>query len=96
MELGLFGPKSVSEARPPRFVKYSVTSESEAELAESLGEDSSSDEEERLVQLLRNMEPERAWRMLEKLRERRERLEQVEKENSPSFSSSGKLCGRIG
>ena len=41
--------KSVGEARPPRFVKYSVTSESESELAESVGEDSSSEKEERLA-----------------------------------------------
>ena len=33
--------KSVGEVRPPRFVKYSVTSETEPELAESFGEDSS-------------------------------------------------------
>ena len=35
----------------------------------------SSDKEEQLMQLLCNIVPERAWRMLEKLRERRERNE---------------------
>ena len=61
--------KSVGEARPPRFVKHSVTSESEPELAESLGGDSSSDRDEQFMQLLRSLEQERALRMLEKLRE---------------------------
>ena len=32
--------KSVGDARPPRFVKYSVTSDSEPELAESSDEES--------------------------------------------------------
>ena len=55
VKLGPFGPranamnsaaataavKSVAEVRPPRFVKYSVTSESEPELAESSDEESS-------------------------------------------------------
>ena len=55
MELGLLGPrangmnsaaataavKSAGEARLLRFVKYSVTSESEPELAESSDEESS-------------------------------------------------------
>ena len=65
--------KSVGEARPQKIVKNSFTSESEPELAESFGEDSSSDKEERLMQLFRNMGPERARRTHEKLRERRER-----------------------
>ena len=54
--------KTSGEAGPPRFVKYSVTSESEPELAESLGGDSSSDQDEQFMQLLRNMGQERALR----------------------------------
>ena len=50
-------------------MRYSVTSEFEPELAESSGGDSSSDQNEQFVQLLRSMEQERAFRMLEKLRE---------------------------
>ena len=36
---------SVGDARPPRFVKYSVTSESEPDLAESSDEESSDEAE---------------------------------------------------
>ena len=60
-------------------------SQSKPTLAQSFGEDSSSDEEERQRQLFRNTGLERARRTLEKLRERRERLEQVEKERSLSY-----------
>ena len=60
--------KSVGAAGPPSYVKYSVTSEPELELTESSG-DSSSEKDEQLMQLLCNMEQERALRMLEELRE---------------------------
>ena len=67
--------KSVGESRPPRFGKYSITSESEPELAESSGGDSSSNKDEQFMQLLRSMGQERAFRMLEKLREFERRSE---------------------
>ena len=81
VKLGFLGPewrghqcravaRPADEARPPGFVKYSVTSESNPDLAESFGEDSSSEKEERLLQLFRKLERERSLRMLDKLRER--------------------------
>ena len=61
--------KSAGEARPSRFVEYSVTSESEPEHAESPDGNSSFDKDEQYMQLLRIMEQGSASQMLEKLRE---------------------------
>ena len=74
MKLDLLSPEQAgaAEARPSGFAKHSGTTESEPELVESFSEDSSSDQEKRLLHSLRGMGQERAMRSFEKLRERRD------------------------
>ena len=80
--------KAVCEARPPRFVKYSVTSESEPELAESSDEESSDEAEPGCARPSRKETVEAMMMMVS-----RERVQQWVPSNFGMYHFENGCCG---